>query len=716
MSLNPSQVQAVIHKDGPCMVLAGPGSGKTLTITKRIEYLIGKHHVSPEEILVITFTKAASIEMKERFVRLCGQKAGPVTFGTFHGIYYGILKWAYRMNASNILSEEQKYQLLKQVIGRMEIDIDDEKDFLQGIAGEIGNIKNNQIPLAEYESLNCSEEVFREIFEQYEKERKRLKKIDFDDMLVLVYELFKKRPDILSMWQRKFRYILIDEFQDINQVQYDVIRMLAAPENNLFIVGDDDQSIYRFRGARPDIMLGFKKDYPDTKEILLDVNYRSTKAIVNGAARVIRHNVNRYPKQIITTNEQGETVHIQEVRHPIEESKYVVSQIQEAKKRGIPSSEIAVLFRTNVEARALAETFMEYNMPFRMKERMPNLYEHFIAQDLTTYLKMALGDRSRKSFLAIMNRPNRYIGRDSVEGTTISFESLRKFYCDKDWMLDRIDQLEVDFRILKNMAPYGAIQYIRKHIGYDEFLKEYAAFRKINMEDLKEVLREIEERAKAFRTIEEWFTHIEEYSEELKRQSQQKETDPEAITFMTMHGSKGLEFDLVFIIGANETITPYKKAETKEEVEEMIAQDQLLEYARYVDNYYGTPRSYVEEKLSEGKNVILEIEIQGAMKIKEKIPEAVLIFVTPPSVDELRRRLEGRGTETQEVIESRLSRAAEEAEGMEDYDYLLINDDLEECVNELHRIISSERCKTQRNTEFINRIQEESRGLMKGDL
>ena len=568
MSLNPSQVQAVIHKDGPCMVLAGPGSGKTLTITKRIEYLIGKHHVSPEEILVITFTKAASVEMKERFVRLCGQKAGPVTFGTFHGIYYGILKWAYRMNASNILSEEQKYQLLKQVIGRMEIDIDDEKDFLQGIAGEIGNIKNNQIPLAEYESLNCSEEVFREIFEQYEKERKWLKKIEFDEMLVLVYELFKKRPDILSMWQRKFRYILIDEFQDINQVQYDVIRMLAAPENNLFIVGDDDQSIYRFRGARPDIMLGFKKDYPDTKEILLDVNYRSTKAIVNGAARVIRHNVNRYPKQIITTNEQGETVHIQEVRHPIEESKYVVSQIQEAKKRGIPSSEIAVLFRTNVEARALAETFMEYNMPFRMKERMPNLYEHFIAQDLTTYLKMALGDRSRKSFLAIMNRPNRYIGRDSVEGTTISFESLRKFYCDKDWMLDRIDQLEVDFRILKNMAPYGAIQYIRKHIGYDEFLKEYAAFRKINMEDLKEVLREIEERAKAFRTIEEWFTHIEEYSEELKRQSQQKETDPEAITFMTMHGSKGLEFDLVFIIGANETITPYKKAETKEEVEE----------------------------------------------------------------------------------------------------------------------------------------------------
>ena len=568
MSLNPSQAQAVTHKDGPCMVLAGPGSGKTLTITKRIEYLIEKHHVKPEEILVITFTKAASVEMKERFFRLRNGKPAPVTFGTFHGIYYGILKWAYRMNAGNILSEEEKYKLLKQVIGHMEIDIDDEKDFLQGIAGEIGTIKNNQIEIADYDPLDCQASVFREIFAKYEEERKRLKKIDFDDMLVLVYELFKKRSDILRMWQNKFQYILIDEFQDINQVQYDVIRMLAAPENNLFIVGDDDQSIYRFRGARPDIMLGFKKDYPDTKEILLDVNYRSTKAIVNGASRVIRHNVNRYPKKIVTTNDQGETVHIQEVRDSIEESKYVIRQIQEAKKRGIPASEIAVLFRTNVEARTLAETFMEYNMPFRMKERVPNLYEHFIAQDLITYLKMALGDRGRKSFLAIMNRPNRYIGRDSVEGTVVSFESLRQFYCDKDWMLDRIDQLEVDLRILKNMAPYGAIQYIRKHIGYDEFLKEYAVFRKINMEDLKEVLREIEERAKAFRTIKEWFAHIEEYTEEIKRQSQQKEADPEAVTFMTMHGSKGLEFDLVFIIGANETITPYKKAETKEEVEE----------------------------------------------------------------------------------------------------------------------------------------------------
>ena len=201
MSLNNAQVQAIAHKNGPCMVLAGPGSGKTTVITKRIEYLIKKHRVKPEEILVITFSKAASKEMKERFGKLC-QKKEPVTFGTFHGIYYGILKWAYRLTSENILSEEQKYQLLRQIVVRMELDIDDEKDFLNGVAGEIGNIKNNQLNIEEYESQNCSENVFRQIYEEYERERNRLRKIDFDDMLVLTYQLFIKERQSLSILPR----------------------------------------------------------------------------------------------------------------------------------------------------------------------------------------------------------------------------------------------------------------------------------------------------------------------------------------------------------------------------------------------------------------------------------------------------------------------------------------------------------------------------------
>lgn len=581
MSLNQAQIEAIAHKDGPCMVLAGPGSGKTTVITNRIAHLIEKYKVKPEEILVITFSKAASKEMRERFCKLKKDQAkqhdgwattvpdaSSVTFGTFHGIYYGILKWAYKLTTENIFSDEQKYQLLQRVVERMNLDIDDEKEFLQGIAGEISNVKNNCIPLSEYKSLNCDEQEFIQIYHSYEKERKRLKKIDFDDMLVLTYELFQKRPDILKMWQTKYKYILIDEFQDINKVQYDVIRMLAAPENNLFIVGDDDQSIYQFRGARPEIMLNFPKDYPDTKQIILDVNYRSTKAIVNGAGRVIKQNRKRYPKQIVTTNEQGMNVHIQEVRHPIEESKYVLKEIQKELKSGVLPKEIAILFRTNNEARVLVETLMEYNQPFHMKEHFPNLYEHFIAKNFIGYMKMALGDRSRKMFLEIMNRPNRYIGRDSVETSEVSFEDLKKFYADKEWMQDRIDQLDVDLRIIKKCKPYAAIQYIRKHIGYDDFLKEYAIKRRIKLEELMDVVHEIQERAREFKTIEDWFSHIEEYGENLRRQAELREPRQNAIQLLTMHGAKGLEFHTVFVIGANEGISPYKKAETTEEIEE----------------------------------------------------------------------------------------------------------------------------------------------------
>ena len=580
MSLNQAQIEAIAHKDGPCMVLAGPGSGKTTVITNRIAHLIEKYKVKPEEILVITFSKAASKEMRERFYNLKKDQAkqldgwaatascASVTFGTFHGIYYGILKWAYKLTTENILSDEQKYQLLQRVVEQMNLDIDDEKEFLQGIAGEISNVKNNCIPLSEYKSLNCDEQDFNRIYHAYEEERKRRKKIDFDDMLVLTYELFQKRPDILKAWQSKYKYILIDEFQDINKVQYDVIRMLAAPENNLFIVGDDDQSIYQFRGARPEIMLNFPKDYPDTKQIILDMNYRSTKAIVNGAGRVIKHNGKRYPKQIITTNEQGMNVHIQEVRHPIEESKYVLKEIQKELKSGVSPKEIAILFRTNNEARVLVETLMEYNQPFHMKEHLPNLYEHFIAKNFIGYMKMALGDRSRKLFLEIMNRPNRYIGRDSVETSEVSFEDLKRFYADKEWMQDRIDQLDVDLRIIKKCKPYAAIQYIRKHIGYDDFLKEYAIKRRIKLEELMDVVHEIQERAKEFKTIEDWFSHIEEYGENLRRQAELREPSQNAVQLLTMHGAKGLEFHTVFVIGANEGVSPYKKAETTEEIEE----------------------------------------------------------------------------------------------------------------------------------------------------
>lgn len=607
MGFNEAQTQAIQHTDGPCLVLAGPGSGKTLTIVNRVKYLIEKQKVRPEEILVVTFTRFAAAEMKSRLCLVMGKRDLPVTVGTFHGIYYGILKWAYRMNQENILSETEKYQILRGVINKERMEIFDEEDFIQDIAAEIGKVKNNRIPLEEFVSEKCSADAFRNIYRNYEQHRKELKKIDFDDMLVLCYELFRSRPDVLAQWQKKFRYVLIDEFQDINRIQYDVIRMLAQPENNLFVVGDDDQAIYGFRGADSELMLGFGKDFPNAKQILLGMNYRSTANIVQNSLKLIENNVERYSKKLEANREGGSCLHIQEVKDPVEEAEYVLEEIQKCKENGIKEEEIAILFRVHTDARAVVEAMVERKIPFQMKEHLPNIYEHFIAKDIMAYFRLATGKRRRQDFLQVMNRPKRYLGRDSVSGSQVSFEDMRKFYCDKDWMIDRIDQFEWNVKMLMKMAPYAAIQYIRKRIGYDDFLKEYAFTHQINRSDLNEVLAEIEEAAKAFSSVEEWFAHVEEYTETLKVKEKERNRPRPGVRLMTIHASKGLEFKQVFLIAANEGRIPYQKAKTDKEIEEerrlfYVAMTRAKDFLKicYVKIKNGkevTPSRFVDELL-----------------------------------------------------------------------------------------------------------------------
>ena len=595
MSLNSAQKEAVAHYQGPCMVLAGPGSGKTLTIAKRIDYLLKVYKVRPEEILVITFTKYAASEMRRRFDKVMGGHALPVTFGTFHGIYYGILKWAYGLTSANLLSEKERKLLLRQASERIpeegeEILFRDE-DSLQKLSEEIANVKNNRMKIEEYESGRYGTGRFRQVYQNYEDSKKKLNKLDFEDMLTWCCRLFEDRPDILEKWQHRFRYFLVDEFQDINQAQYDVLRMLAASSRNLFVVGDDDQSVYGFRGARPGIMQEFMKDYQEAGQIVLDVNYRSGAHIVRGALRVIENNRNRYPKAIRAYKGSGQEIHVQEVRDPFEESRYITEQIKECLESGISPGEIAVLYRTCPDAGVLAEALMEYQIPFQMKERMNNLYEHFIGVDIESYFRLSQGRPERKHFLQVANRPNRYIGRDSMDSRTVSYESLRNFYCDKKWMLDRIDQLEWDMKMICGKTPYAAIEYIRKSIGYNEFLKEYADYRGMEQEDLFPVLDEIQERSRGIQTIRDWFLHVEEYKDLILRQSGQ-ETYGQGVSLLTMHGAKGLEYDTVFIPGANEGVTPYKKAVMEEETEE----ERRLFYVAMTRAKRQLTISYVKEK------------------------------------------------------------------------------------------------------------------------
>ncbi|MEE0258764.1 MAG: ATP-dependent helicase [Coprococcus comes] len=576
MKLNRGQDEAIKHGNGPCMVLAPPGSGKTLIVTERTRYLIEESEVRPDQILVITFTRYAAREMKERFERLTAGKNYPVTFGTFHSIFYGILKCAYGIGANNLMSEKESSVLLQEVLDQTDIEstpeVEDEEELVRELLREVGMVKNGLYHLKDFHSKYLTQDEFAEVFRSYEHQKKELKKFDFDDMLVQCYALFRKKPEILQGWQKRFQYILIDEFQDINRVQYEVIRMLAAPRYNLFVVGDDDQSIYGFRGAKPELMLYMKQEFPALRTISLTVNYRSTEFITGAAARVILHNDTRFYKRVQSFRGRGQNVHVQEVLDEQEEAQYVTEEIQKKLDQGIEPGEIAVLFRTAVQARMISEILSEHRIPFEMRDYVTNFYRHFIVKDMMAYLQLAAGKRDRSLFLTICNRPLRYLARNSMENRQVNFEDLRKFYCDKDWMLDIIDQFDVDVRMMKNMAPYAAIQYIRKKIGYDDFLKEYAEKHQIPWKQLMDVMAELEERSKNFKSYDEWEIHIAKYTQELEEQQAKarkiKGERENKVQLMTIHSAKGLEFEDVFVIHANEGEIPHQKAEKKDEIEE----------------------------------------------------------------------------------------------------------------------------------------------------
>lgn len=555
------------------LVLAGPGSGKTAVITRRVLELTRKG-IAPGNILVITFTKAAAMEMQERFEKLQKEEEkalpqGRVNFGTFHAVFFKILKYAYQLDASNIIREDVSTQMLSDLIHKLEMEIEDEREFIDGIRSEISRIKSERIDINTYYSMNCPEEQFQRIYVEYTEKMKQQRLIDFDDILLYTYELLSKRPEILKLWQDKYRYILIDEFQDINRIQYDIIRMLAKPQNNLFIVGDDDQSIYQFRGARPEIMLNFPKDYPQAEQVLLNYNYRSNEEIVKAALRLINNNKKRYDKKILATKEAGMPVVTEKFATQEEEGERIVELIRKYKSQGIPYKEMAVLFRTNTQARSVMGKLLSYNIPFQMRDVVPNLFDHWIAKNIITYIKLAMGNRERGLFLQIMNRPNRYLSRDTLTEAVVDFSRWKCAYRDRDWMMDRIDKLEYDLLMLAKTNPYAAINYIRRGIGYDEYLVQYAEYRRMKPEELLETVTELQESARGFDTFEEWFSYMEEYRKELERQKESREKrGVDGVTLATMHSSKGLEYEVVILPDVNEGITPYKRAISDEELEE----------------------------------------------------------------------------------------------------------------------------------------------------
>lgn len=606
MQFNNSQLKAVKHKTGPMLVIAGPGSGKTTVLTARIRNLIEEYSVNPANILVITFTKAAANEMKSRFNNMMGRSTN-VTFGTFHAVFFMILRAAYNYSVDSIIKEDVRQNIIKQAIERSRLEPDDLNEMISNITGEISRVKTEAIDINAYYSASCPEEEFRDIYKYYVKTLKKMGLIDFDDMLLYCHELLTTRRDILAKWQQKYQYILIDEFQDINKIQYDIIKLLAKPQDNLFIVGDDDQSIYGFRGSKPEIMLNFDKDYPDTDKVILDTNYRSTGNIVSAAGKVIAHNKVRFAKNINTVNDPGDKVDIIEFNTQAEEYEKIIDNIRKESASGGKYSDNAVLFRTNSTAAGFVRKLVEYSVPFVTRDGVPNVFEHWIARDVITYMNIAMGSRKRSDFLQIINRPKRYIGRDYLADAEISFDNLEKYYEDKNWMIERVDRLKYDILAMASMSPYAMINYLRKGVGYDGYLDEYAQSHNMQVRELYDVMDELMESARNFKTFNEWFAYIDEYGTKL-RESYAAMDKQNAVILTTMHSSKGLEYPVVYIIDANEEITPHKKAVFVPEIEEerRMFYVAMTRAKRRLNIYYARKRYNKEIEVSRFVKEIME--------------------------------------------------------------------------------------------------------------
>ena len=575
-TLHSNQQKAVMHGTGPMCVIAGPGSGKTTVIVNRIQTLISHHKSHPDQILVITFTKAAAIEMKERFTKESNGVFQPVMFGTFHAVFFQILKHSFHYQYENILTPKQKHEMISEVISGMkesgsfeyELNYEEREELLSKISN-YRNQNNDRVQNIKNSKKTSDELVFEKILKHYDEIKKKKKKIDFDDLIVLCHELLMNHKKELEYWQKRFTHILVDEFQDINPIQYQLVQLLAQPENNLFVVGDDDQAIYRFRGADPSIMLHFKHDFPQAKELILDVNYRSTMNIVDTATTVIRENEIRFQKEITSLRTRGNEVVMHGFSNIEEEKANIVTLLKQMLRVRKPD-EIAILTRTISTLEQLTDSMSANQIPFQSPEKLSDFYSHFISDTILSYIRYALTGK-KEFFLKIMNKPVRYISRTGIEAPIIVCNDLLRLNQYSVAVRENIKRLEYDCEQIRNMNPYAAVNYIRKGIGYEQYLMKVAQEKGNDFIQWKNIMDDLQKKAAKFTSFELWFLEIEEYQNNLSKNNHSSDVTikkQQSISLMTFHASKGLEWPCIILPDLNEGIVPHSRAFCKEEIEE----------------------------------------------------------------------------------------------------------------------------------------------------
>lgn len=591
---NEPQKAAIMHLRGPCLVLAGPGSGKTYTITNRILYLL-EQGIPPESILVITFMKEAALSMQNRFQEMSAadrdpsaiQKPSyPVNFGTFHSIFYHILKASNALKSNKLLSNPEKKNLIYPILKTLEKQQGQAGAAEEGAEGEsslsedaaqilaaIGYYKNTMRMSAACGKAPAKwQPHFEAICQEYGQAVKRLGRLDFDDMLYECKTLLQENASIREYWQKRFRYILIDEFQDINPVQYETVKLLAAQPYNLFAVGDDDQAIYGFRGSEPECLKRFEEEFY-ARQLLLDVNYRSKAGIVRASLMVIEENKDRFLKQLRAASEGAEDtadgpVAIHAFADKEGQYGHLVHSVSDALRQG---ESCAVLFRTNSYMQGFAARLKAADIPYEMKEKVASIYEHFIVLDLMAYLEVAGGGGTRADLLRVMNKPSRCISREAVGEGTADIAKVEEYYRkaplpqpQRDAVLKELVRFRKHLQSVKGFSLRMALQYILKAMGYEQYLKDLSKADAEKWQEWQDLLDWCKEDASGHPDLKAWKTFQEGYAKNLEEdraqaagKSTQKQKEEGKVHLLTVHGAKGLEFDHVWIPDCNEKIFPH---------------------------------------------------------------------------------------------------------------------------------------------------------------
>lgn len=568
---NLNQKSAISHFNGPCLVLAGPGSGKTYTLTNRIYNLIKTHHVNDENILVVTFTRKAANEMKERFQKMCKNSKlanyENVNFGTFHSIFFEILRTSYSYTNNSLLKYDEKLLYYKEIVEMLVhkgiMDASSLPRDIESLKTSLMEFLNYKTHIQNFNEKIDTKSTMYQIYRYYFEKCKKEKKLDYDDMITLVRIYFQNDKNTLLKYQNLFQYILIDEFQDINLPQYEIIKMISKTKN-LFCVGDDDQSIYNFRGVSPKIMQQFLNDYNNAKIYNLNINYRSTKDIITYATNVIKHNKLRLKKELLPSKTSKGLIEVKSFENVNYENEYVLNNIKKLYKIGLPYKEMAILYRTNNVPLSLVDYLKSNNIPFNIKDKIFNIYETFYIKDIIAYLKLATNKFTSSELYRIANKPNRYITRQSIPHGDASIDNLLQYYRFTPYMIKTLKKFKKQIEFMSSLPTSAAIEYILDQITYREYLENYCNEKNINLNEITDNIREIQDEAILYPKISDFLTFCDKnsiYLSSLANTTQIDEnTNENAINLMTFHSSKGLEFMDVQIIDANDGIIPHKKS------------------------------------------------------------------------------------------------------------------------------------------------------------